>query len=258
MKKLSVVIIASNEEQNIKDCLESIKWADEIIVVDAHSNDRTVDIARGYTDNVFLNEWPGFGPQKNLGIDKATYNWILIVDSDERVTPELRDEIEDKLSNAADNVFVGYQVPRRNYFYGKWVRWGGAYPDYQLRLFRKDAGRYNDVPVHENLILQGPIGYLNNPLNHLADRRISDRFIKVDRYAAMAAKEMVNKKGRVRWYDIALRPIAPFIKAYILKKGYRDGIYGLIYGVFTGFYTFSKYVKLWEILKETERSRKVV
>ena len=255
MNLLSVVIITCNEERNIRECLESVKWADEIIIVDAYSRDKTLEIAGKYTDKVFLNEWMGFGPQKNLGIDKATSSWILIVDADERITQELRVEIEDRLSNPSCNRFVGYQVPRRNYFYGKWVRWGGAYPDYQLRFFRKDSGRYNDLPVHENLILQGLIGHLKNPIDHLADRCISDRFIKLDRYSALGAKETAKMKGRVRWYDIGFRPIAPFIKAYVLKKGYRDGIYGLIYGTFAGFYTFSKYVKLWEMLKESKRSR---
>lgn len=243
---ISTLIITYNEEKNIEDCLESVNWVDEIIVIDAYSTDRTVEIAKKYTDKVFLNLWKGFGRQKNLGIEKAMSKWVLIVDADERVTQELTSEIEGKLSNAADNNFVGYQIPRRNYFYGKWVRWGGAYPDCQLRLFRRESGRYNNVAVHENLILNGPIGYLTHHMDHLTEKCISDHFKKFNNYTTLAAEEAGKKKSNVNWHDIAFRHIITFLKVYVSKGGWRDGLNGLVYGVFASFYTFAKYVKLWE------------
>lgn len=246
-ESIAALVITYNEEKNIEECLESVNWINEIIVIDACSTDRTVEIARQYTDKVFLNIWNGFGQQKNLGIEKTMSEWVLIVDADERVSPELRYEIEDRLSKHRNDRFAGYQIPRRNYFYGKWIRWGGSYPDYQLRLFRKDSGRYNDVAIHENLILDGPIGYLKNHIDHITERCIADHFKKFDNYTTLAAQEKRKRKKQIKWYDIAFRPIITFIKVYISKQGYRDGLYGLIYGIFASFYTFSKYVKLWEM-----------
>lgn len=244
---ISALVITYNEEKNIKECLESVNWVDEIIVIDAFSTDRTVEIARKYTDKVFLNMWKGFGQQKNLGIEKTMSKWVLIVDADERVSPELRSKIEDRLSKHRNDRFAGYQIPRRNYFYGKWVRWGGSYPDYQLRLFRRDSGRYNDVAIHENLILNGPIGDLEHHIDHLTERCIADHFKKFDNYTTLAAEEAGKKKNSVKWHDIASRPIITFLKVYVSKGGWRDGLHGLIYGAFASFYTFSKYVKLWEM-----------
>ncbi len=137
---VSAVVITKDEERNIAACLESLKWSDEIIVVDACSTDRTVDIAKGFTDRVYVRPWPGYGPQKNFAIDQAHATWILVLDADERVTDELQDEIRQVLQAGPSPELAGFEVPRRNYFYGQWIRGGGIYPDYQLRLFRRSAG----------------------------------------------------------------------------------------------------------------------
>ncbi|MHA1753211.1 MAG: glycosyltransferase family 2 protein [Candidatus Helarchaeota archaeon] len=244
--KLSVVIITKNEERNIKQCLESVKWADEIIVVDAESVDRTVEIAKQYTDKVFIKPWSGFGPQKNWGISKAKYNWIFIIDADERVTPELKEEILAAIDNS--NNVCAFQIPRKNYFLGKWFKYKGEYPNYQLRLFKKGKAWYNDVQIHENLIVKGKIGYLKEPLLHFPINSIEDYFIRFNQYTTLAAIEKnKRRKSRVRIWDLIFRPMATFIKMYIIKQGFRHGKSGFIFSILDSFFTYVKYLKLCDI-----------
>lgn len=244
---VAVVIITKNEEYNIKECLESVLWADEFIVVDAQSHDRTVEIARQYTDKVFVRPWPGFGAQKNFGMAQATSEWILILDADERISPELQVEIQARVTRWSPGEPVAYRMPRRNYFYGRWARWGGQYPDWQIQLFRKEAAQYNDVLVHENLLVDGAIGSLDGHLDHYTERRIDDHFKKFSLYTTLAAQEKRKSRKVVYWHDLALRPLVIFFKVYVLKQGFRDGLQGLILGVFASMYTFVKYAKLWEL-----------
>src|SRR6266540_4425302 len=150
---IATITITKNEEKNIRACLESLKWVDEVIVVDAESSDRTVELAKAYTPKVFVRRWPGYGLQKNFAMAQATADWILIVDADERVSPELRNEIEAVLKGVPS--VSAYRVPRRNYYYGRWIRGAGQYPDRQLRLMRRGQGRYNDLPIHEHLQVKG-------------------------------------------------------------------------------------------------------
>jgi glycosyltransferase involved in cell wall biosynthesis len=248
---ISVVIITYNEERNIMDCLESVKWADEIVLVDSISQDRTVELCRKITDKIYRRPWPGFGPQKNFGIDHTTSEWILIVDADERVPAALRNEIIETVRQPGEK--VGYHIPRRNFWYGKWIRWAGMYPDYQLRLFKKAAGRYNDVLVHENLILNGPTGYLKNPLDHITERRLSDHMKKFMQYTTLAAEEKAKKRDEVSIFDLAFNHAATFIKSYLIRQGFRDGIHGFIVSVLAGMYTFVKYAKLWEMRESKDR-----
>ena len=246
MKRLSVVIITYNEQRNIYACLDSVKWVDEIVVVDSFSTDDTVTVCLEYTQKVFQRPWPGYGMQKNFGIEQATCEWILIVDADERITEVLRDEIKEVISKESTES-VGYHIPRRNFWYGKWIRWAGMYPDYQLRLFKKSAGRYNDVAVHENLILNGPTGYLKNPMVHITERRLSDHMKKFKRYTTLAALEKAKKRRKVSVLDLGVNHIMTFLKSYLLRRGFRDGIHGFIISVLAGMYTFVKYAKLWEM-----------
>lgn len=248
---LTCVVITKNEEANLPGCLESVRWAKEIIVVDAESADRTAEVARRYTDRVFVRPWPGFGPQKNFAIDRAASSWILVLDADERVTPELRGEIERCLARWTEGMPAAYQVPRRNFFYGKWVRRAGVYPDCQARLFRKGAARYNDVLVHENLVVDGAVGTLSGHLDHYTERRIADHFKKFGLYTTLAAKEKAKVASRVGWNDLALRPPVILFKTFILKQGFRDGVHGLIVCVFASMYTFVKYAKLWDLFRQS-------
>jgi glycosyltransferase involved in cell wall biosynthesis len=244
---VACAIVSFNEESNIQSCLESAKWMDEIILVDSFSTDRTTEIAQAYTNRIFQHPWKGFGEQKNFAIEQATRHWVFILDADERITPELRDEIENTLVSYTPNGPVAFSVPRRNMFYGEWVRWGGAYPDLQIRLFQKGKAIYNDVEIHENLIVEGPIGNLKGHLEHYTERRIVDHFRKFSLYITLAAKEQAKSTAKVHWWNLQLNPLVTFIKKYCLKQGFRDGIRGIIYAGFASMYTFGKYAKLFEL-----------
>ena len=161
---IASITITQNEDANIRACLDTLRWVDELIVVDAESTDRTAELAKAYTPKVFERAWPGYGPQKNFAMDQATADWILVVDADERVTDELQKEIMSALRETTP--FVAYRIPRRNYYYGRWIRGAGQYPDPQLRLVRRGLGRYNNLPVHEHLEVDGQVGDLRGHLDH--------------------------------------------------------------------------------------------
>lgn len=245
---LAVVIITKDEERNIAACLESVRWADERIVVDAESRDRTVAIAKQHAAQVHVRPWPGFGPQKNFGIEQARAEWILIVDADERITPALREEIQALLKAGPQGDIAGYEIPRRNYFYGRWIQGGGIYPDYQLRLFRRVAGRYDDTQLHENLRLRGRIGRLSQPMDHDSMPTIRAHVRKMMRYTTLGAEEKLKTRSKVTAMEIAGHHFGTIVKTYVLRKGYRDGVHGVIVALFAGMHTFVKYVKAWELL----------
>jgi glycosyltransferase involved in cell wall biosynthesis len=244
---LACVVITKNEEENIQDCLGSIAWASERIVVDAESTDRTAELARAAGAKVIVRPWPGFGAQKNYAMDLVTAEWILIVDADERIPAPLQAEILSRIAAWKAGDPAAYEVPRRNYFYGAWVRHAGVYPDYQIRLFRRSQARYNEVPVHENLIVQGTVGQLVNPMDHFTERRIRDHFRKFGLYTTLAAQDKGRTVRAVHAHDLVFRPLVVFVKSYLLKRGCRDGVRGLIVSVFAGMYTFVKYAKLWSM-----------
>ena len=246
---VACVVITKNEEANIQDCLNSVRWADELVVVDAESRDKTVELARACGAKVSVRPWPGFGLQKNFGMRQALSDWILILDADERVTEELRGEVKTCLAGWRLGAPVAYRIPRRNFFYGAWVRGGGVYPDYQVRLFRRGIARYNDVAVHENLIVDGEIGTLAGHLDHYTERRIQDHFKKFGVYTTLAAQEKVKTIRTVGWTDLVFRPLVVWVKTYILKQGFHDGVNGLIVCVFASMYTFVKYAKLWNLTR---------
>lgn len=244
--RISFVMVTFNEERNIEECLESAKWGDEIIVVDSFSTDRTVEICKKYTGRVYQRSWPGFGKQKNFSIEQATMDWTFVLDADERIPEELRGEIEGILA-AEETVFSAYRLARKNYFYGHWLRWGGQYPDWQTRLFRKGAGLYDNTEPHEGFIFKGKLGTLKNPLIHYSERKISDHFPKLNNYSSLAAAQRVQTCKKVHGYDLFFRPLINFFQVYFRKQGFRDGIPGFIQAIFKSLYTFVKYAKVWEI-----------
>jgi len=250
MATVSCLIITKNEEANIRDCLASVNWVTERIVVDAESMDRTTELARASGAKVFVRPWPGFGAQKNFGIGQSSSEWILIVDADERVTHPLHDEILSCINSWKQDDPVAYEIPRKNYYYGQWVRYSGVYPDYQIRLFRKGSATYNDVPVHENLMVQGSIGRLVNPLEHHTERRIQDHFRKFGLYTTLAAQEKSKTVRTVHGRDLLIRPLVVFAKTYVLKQGFRDGVRGWIVCAFASMYSFVKYAKLWDMIRQ--------
>ncbi len=238
---LSAVIITRNEALNIRDCLQSVSWADEIIVVDSGSTDGTVTIAREFTPHVYQHDWPGFGAQKNRALGYASKGWVLSLDADERVTPELRSQILGAMENAAAD---GFYLPRLSQFCGQFVRHSGWYPDYVLRLFRREKGRFSDDLVHESVKLEGATGRLSAPLLHYSYRSGADVERKVEQYATAAAMQM-RRNGR-----LAARPAAPlraawaFVRTYFLRLGFLDGPAGIGIARMNARTTYLKYKKL--------------
>jgi len=246
MPSICCLIITKNEKNNIRACLDSVGWTTERIVIDSESTDGTAELARAAGATVFVRAWPGFGAQKNFGLGQASSEWVLILDADERVTDPLQAEIQSCIDRWKAGDPVAYEIPRKNYFYGAWVRYGGVFPDYQQRLFRRGYARYNDVPVHENLIVQGSVGTLSSPLEHYTERTIRDHFKKFGLYTTLAAQEKGKHVSVVGAKDLLARPVVVFLKTYVLKQGFRDGVRGLILCVFASMYTFAKYAKLWD------------
>jgi glycosyltransferase involved in cell wall biosynthesis len=244
VKRLSVCIVTANEEERLRACLESVAWADEIVVVDAESTDKTVLVAREFTDRVVVRPWPGFAAQKNHALDQATRDWILALDADELVTSELREEIEAVLR--ADGPADGYFVPRRNIFWGRWVRHGRLYPDWQLRLFRRGRGRFAEQAVHESVVVDGRVGRLRSPLVHASYRDLSDCLARFDRYSTLAAAEWVGSGRGASAVDLLLRPLARFFSMYVAAGGFLDGWRGFVLAVLYAHYVFLRSAKVWE------------
>jgi len=245
---LSVTVITLNEERNLRPCLESVRFADEIIVVDSGSRDLTQSIAKEFKAQVFQEPWRGFAEQKNSAQEKAKGPWILNIDADERVTEELRLEILKVLKE--DPPVKGFRMPRKNYFCGQWIRHGGWYPNYQMRLYRKDAGRFAPREVHEQVEVKGPVGTLDSPLEHHTYHSISDYIKRMDHYSELSARQYLKEGRRVSWPKILLRSWFTFIQMWVLKRGFLDGANGLILAVLYSQYTFIKYSKLKKLRSE--------
>lgn len=252
MPNVSVVIITFNEEKNIRAALESAKWADEIVVLDSFSTDRTVDICREYTQEVYQESWRGFSGQKQRAVDLAKNDWVFVLDSDERFTEWLRAEIAGLLQNGPGK--DGYYCARRNHFMGREILHGGWYPDYSLRLFDRTKGRFVRREVHEAVEVRGATGYLDNPMLHYTYNGISDYLKRMERYAGLAAGELYKNGKKAGVLELMLRPPFTFFKMYLLKQGFRDGVHGLVLAVLYSYYTFSKYAMLWE-LRQDEKGR---
>ena len=247
---IASITITQNEERNITACLESLKWVDEMIVVDAESTDRTIELAKAHTSRVHVRPWPGYGPQKNFAMDQATAEWVLIVDADERVTDELRQEIVRFLATPPSP--LAYRIPRRNFYYGRWIRGAGQYPDPQVRLVRCGQGRYNDLPVHEHLEVAGPVGDLRGHLDHHSHPTVVSHELKIERYSTLAADERIrNGKPEAAWYHLLLNPVWTFVKFYLVRGGYRDGLPGFIVSGLSAAHVLLKYAKLWERARQT-------
>lgn len=248
--KIAAIVITKNEERNITACLESLKWVDELIVVDAESADRTVKLAKAHTSKVYVRPWPGYGPQKNFAMDQVAADWVLIVDADERVTDELREEILGLLKTPGQA--VAYRIPRRNFYYGCWIRGAGQYPDPQLRLVRRGRGRYNDLPVHEHLEVEGPVGDLRGHLDHHTHPTVVSHELKIERYSTLAAEERIrNGKSATAWYHLLFNPGWTFMKFYLFRGGHRDGLPGFIVSGFSAAHVLLKYAKIWERTHKT-------
>jgi len=241
MPKLSVTIITRNEAANIGDCLESVKWADEIIVVDSGSSDGTQDICRIKGAKVYEHDWPGFGPQKNRALDYATGDWVLSLDADERVTPELWVQLESAMDSPQYN---GYYLPRLSQFCGRFIHHSGWYPDYVLRLFRRSKGRFTDDLVHESVKLDGESGKLSSPLLHYSYVTRNDVERKIEQYSTAAANQMFSKGKVTSAFDAPVRALWAFVRTYFLRLGFLDGSAGFNIARMNARTTYLKYKKL--------------
>ncbi|MBZ5596312.1 MAG: glycosyltransferase family 2 protein [Acidobacteriia bacterium] len=254
---VSVLLPTHNCEATIRDTLESVKWADEILVVDSFSTDGTLDICRGYAARVIQHEYINSARQKNWAVPQCCNEWVLQMDSDEVLGPGAREEIEQAIAQASPNTHA-FRLPRRNHFLGHWMRHGGLYPDYQIRLFRRDKGRWQDREVHAHLMASGQLGTLTHGILHSDAPCIAVRIRHVDRYTRYEADEL-RKRGRgFRWDDLVIRPWGAFFYRYFWLQGFRDGWRGFIYCAYMGIYVFLTRAKLWELEElNVERSPKV-
>ena len=241
MHSLSVILITKNEAANIRACIESVQWADEIIVVDSGSTDDTVAICRELGAQVHEHDWPGFGMQKNRALEYATKEWVLSLDADERVTPELRAELIQAMQETSAQ---GFYLPRLSQFCGRFVHHSGWYPDHVLRLFRRGAGRFSDSLVHESVLLTGSTAKLRNPLLHFSYRNKEDVERKVAHYSTAAAQQMYRSGRRSNWLDASIRGGWAFVRTYVLRLGVLDGSAGWNVARMNARTTYQKYRKL--------------
>jgi glycosyltransferase involved in cell wall biosynthesis len=251
---VSAVVVCFNEEDRIADCLESVRWCDEIVVVDSFSTDRTAEICRRYADRFVQQAWAGYRDQKAFAHSLATRDWVLVVDADERVTLELRQEIIDAL-NRDGQAYAGYAVPRLVYFLRRWWWRGGWYPDYGVRLFRRERATWGGTDPHEEIIVDGRICRLKNPLHHYSYRNIDDHIQRINRYTSLSSRELKKEGEGWRRSDALLRPAVRFFRFYILERGFLEGFAGFYVALTAAFYVFLKYAKLWEL--EIEEKNKI-
>ncbi len=249
MPKVSVTVITRNEAANLAAALESVTWADEIVVVDSGSTDDTASIARRFTSRVIVRPWPGYVAQKNFAASQASHDWILSLDADERVSMPLADELQELL--AGDPELAGYQVPRVTFHLGRWLRSTDWYPDRQLRLYDRRRARWTGRLVHESVSADGKTGELRGELLHYAYRDLSHHLQTIDRYTTLAARQMHEDGRRAGWLDVLIRPRLAFFRNYVLRGGFRDGMPGLIVSVMNAHYVGLKFAKLWELCSQS-------
>ncbi len=249
---LSVVVLTKNAEEDIKDCLESAKWADEIVIIDGFSSDSTLGICKSYTTKIIQSEFKSFANERNLGIDNAAGDWILQLDADETVTPRLRDEILNTLNLSSP--YVGYKFRRRNYFLGHPMRYGGWY-HYSAHFFKRGFGRYEGL-VHERLRLNGRQGIIEAEVEHKPFKSIAQFIARQNRYTDYEALEILNSRGilnkRAVLYQMYFKPLKLFWKFYIKKQGFREGFYGLLFSLLYSWINFLKWAKYTELIQRRE------
>lgn len=243
---VSVVVIAKNEEARLKECLDSVRWAGEIIVVDDESTDGTVQVARAYTQEVFSRRMENEGAQRSFGYEKARFTWVLSLDADERVTPRLAASLREVTLSGA-GAADGYSVPSRNVIRGRAVRWGGWYPNAKLRFFRRGTLSFENVEVHPRVIFRGKSGpCLEGDLVHLVYRDFHDAVRKINRQTTLEIKKWLRENRKGGPWLMLRKTLDRFLKSYFIKQGFRDGFLGLIMASFGGFYQFLSYAKYWE------------
>ncbi len=247
---ISVCIITYNEEKRIRQCLESVKWMEEIVVVDSHSTDKTLEICREYTPRVYERDWPGHVEQKNFALSMASNEWVLCLDADECLSPELSEEIKEELS-CNGNTFTGYIIPRHTYYLGRWINHSGWYPDLKLRLFKKSLGKWGGVNPHDKVLLnEGKTKVLKGELLHFNYEDIASQIRTINSFSEIFVQNIIKDEipfsAPATILSMLFRPPVKFIEMYFFKRGFLDGMAGFIIASNTAFYIFLKYAKWWE------------
>lgn len=239
---ISVIVITKDEAHSIRKCLDTVRWADEIVVVDSGSGDGTVEICFEYTNKVFVTDWPGFGAQKNRALALSSGEWVLSLDADERIGEDLREEIQTAVSKPGSH--VGFRMPRLSSYCGRFIRHSGWWPDYVLRLFHRDYGRFTDDPVHERVIVDGPVGTLKKPIVHESFRDLEDVLNKMNKYSTYGAQMMMGKNRKASLYTAVAHGLWSFIHTYVIRAGFLDGREGFMLAVSNAEGTYYRYLKL--------------
>jgi glycosyltransferase involved in cell wall biosynthesis len=243
---ISATVITFNEEQNIRDCLESIAWVDEIIVVDAFSTDNTAAICRQYTDRVVQRQWPGHVLQKQFALEQASGAWVLSLDADERLSAEAAAEIRRTVVDG-DPAADGFMFPRQSFYLGRWILHGGWYPDRKLRLVRRGRARWTGEDPHDKLVVDGTTGQCSGKIYHYVYRDIAQQLKTVDSFSRITAEQWHRQGVPARLLPLLVRPPLKFLETYVWKRGFLDGMPGFIIAVISSCYVFLKYAKLWEL-----------
>lgn len=245
MAEISAIVLTKNEEANIAECLNTLHWADELLVLDSFSDDATVEIAVAMGAEVQQRRFDNYARQRNAALRMGHKEWVFFVDADERATDELADEIRHAVR---DEGLDGWWVPRKNYIFGRWIRHAGWYPDYQLRLLRRDRAHYDERrEVHELVELDGEAGYLQNPLIHYNYDTVREFCDKQDRYTGYEVRVLFESGHRARPWNLVLQPVRQFRWRYLSLRGYRDGWRGLLLSCLMAYYDWVRYWRLWRL-----------
>jgi glycosyltransferase involved in cell wall biosynthesis len=250
--EISAVIITFNEEKRLEPALKSLAGlVSEIVVVDSFSTDSTVKLAKKYTNKVFQRKWIDYTDQKNYANTRTSFPWILSLDADERISPELREEILEIKNEEPE--CDGFSIPRQVYYLGRWIRHSGWYPDRKLRLFRKDRARWEGEYVHERLVIEGKIQKLSGSIHHFTYRNISEHLDRINKFSELGAQKLYVNGKKCRWRHLVFMPFFRFAKSFFWRAGFLDGYPGFIVSVLNGYSIFLRYAKLREIWKKGER-----
>jgi len=244
--RVSGVVICFNEEDRIGRCLESLRWCDEIIVVDSLSTDRTREVARRYTEHVIEQPFLGYVKQKAFALERATGDWVVCLDADEALSPELESALPRAIREAPDDL-SGFVLDRVTFFLGVWHEAGEWYPDPQLRVFRRARGYWTGRDPHDRVELEGRAQPLPGKLEHWNYRSLSEHISTVDRFSTRQAQALAEEGARFRLHDLLLNPLFRFVKGYLFRGGFKLGLPGFMVSISTAYYVFMKYAKLWEI-----------
>ncbi len=249
---VSAIVVCFNEKDNIRRCLESLRWCDEVVVVDSFSTDGTFEICRQYTDKVIQRVWAGYRDQKAFAHSQAGKDWVLLVDADEEVSAELRNEIQQALQLDGDR-YCGFAIPRLVFYLNRWWWRGGWYPDFDVRLFRRERAAWGGTDPHEKILVDGKVRRLTHPLHHYSYRNIEDHLERINRFTSISSRELAKAGKRWHLVDALGRPAFRFFRSYVLKRGFLEGFGGFYVAVMAAVYVFLKYAKLWELELEEKK-----